>query len=106
MEEKQYDLFMEMVNNPEIGLADLKALGLTADNTQLLDEDTYLKSSKIQDKYKTPEGEFDEEAAKKAYGIVKSVYNLLSTDQYNQNLADVTFYDPNNIFKNESNGYN
>ena len=102
MEEKQYDLFMEMVNNPEIGLADLKALGLTADNTQLLDEDTYLKSSKIQDKYKTPEGEFDEEAAKKAYGIVKSVYNLLSTDQYDQNLADVTFYDPNNIFKNES----
>ena len=102
MEEKQYDLFMEMVNNPEIGLVDLKALGLTADNTQLLDEDTYLKSSKIQDKYKTPEGEFDEEAAKKAYGIVKSVYNLLSTDQYDQNLADVTFYDPNNIFKNES----
>ena len=45
MQEKEYDLFMNMLRNPEASFDTFMLGGLTTDNTQLLDKSEYKLSN-------------------------------------------------------------
>ena len=60
MQEKEYDLFMNMLRNPEASLDTFMLGGLNTDNTQLLDKSEYKSSNKIQEALKDQYGQFDE----------------------------------------------
>ena len=52
MQEKEYDLFMNMLRNDNASLETFVAGGLNVDNTQLLDKSEYRASDKVQEALK------------------------------------------------------
>ena len=59
MQEKEYDLFMNMLRNPDASFDTFVAGGLTTDNTQLLGRSEYESSEKVQEALKDQYGQFD-----------------------------------------------
>lgn len=99
---KTKDLFLNMVANPTMTLEDLVSVGLTSENTMLLDRASYASNEKVQDMFRDEEGNFDEQQFNLFYDIAEQSYNILATDEANINLMDVTAYDSDNIFVDPS----
>ena len=99
---KTKDLFLNMVANPSMTLEDLVSVGLTSENTMLLDRASYASNEKVQDMFRDEEGNFDEQQFNLFYDIAEQSYNILATDEANINLMDVTAYDSDNIFVDPS----
>lgn len=57
---KPNDWFIAQIDNPSFTPGNFRDVGLTADNTGLLDRNTYKNSKYVQDKFKDDEGKFDE----------------------------------------------
>ena len=87
--EKSYDLILNMAGNPGLSLGNLKTVGLTADNTALESEEKYLNSQKIQNMamFKDDMGNFSKTKFHDFYQTAKNVYNVMSSDQYTDDLA-------------------
>lgn len=99
---KTKDLFLNMVANPDMTLEDLASVGLTSENTMLLDRAQYASNEKVQDMFKDSEGNFDEQKFNTWYDLAEQSYNILANDEANLNLMDVTAYDSDNIFVDPS----
>ena len=99
---KTKDLFLNMVANPNMTLADLASVGITSENTMLLDRASYASNEKVQNLFKDAEGNFDEAKFNTWYDLAEQNYNILATDEANINLMDVTAYDVDNIFVDPS----
>ena len=99
---KTKDIFLNIAANPTMTLEDLVSVGLTSDNTVLLDRAQYAASEKVQDMFRDSEGNFDEQKFNEWYDIAEQSYNLLATDEANINLMNVTAYDADNIFVDPS----
>ena len=99
--EKSYDLILNMAGNPGLSLGNLKTVGLTADNTALESEEKYLNSQKIQNMamFKDDMGNFSKTKFHDFYQTAKNVYNVMSSDQYTDDLAKKSrVYHRDNIF--------
>lgn len=61
MASKQNDLMLNILANPHMNLGDFQSVGLSADNTSLEDENTYLNSKMITENplFQNASGEFD-----------------------------------------------
>lgn len=99
---KTKDLFLNIIANPTMTLEDLVSVGVTSENTMLLDRASYASNEKIQNAFKDNNGNFDEAAFNRMYDIAEQSYNILANDEANLNLMNVTAYDVDNIFVDPS----
>lgn len=97
---KENDIVLNMMANPEFGIQDFEAVGLTADNTGLRTEDEYLKSAKIteNDLFKDESGNFDKEKFHNFYVGAGYFYNKLAQDDYSKNVLEDAQYSQDNIW--------
>ena len=98
MQEKEYDLFMNMLRNPEASLDTFMLGGLNTDNTQLLDKSEYKSSNKIQEALKDQYGQFDEVKFDKLYNNAQMYYNILSQTDYDKIMKEQITYHRDDIF--------
>lgn len=98
MQEKEYDLFMNMLRNPEASFNTFVAGGLTTDNTQLLNRSEYESSYKVQEALKDQYGQFDKNQFDQLYNNAQMYYNLLSSADYNKSMKEQATYHRDNIF--------
>ena len=99
---KTKDLFLNIVANPNMTLEDLASVGLTSENTMLLDRAQYASNEKVQNMFRDGDGNFDENKFNEWYNIAEQSYNILANDEANLNLMNVTAYDSDNIFVDPS----
>lgn len=98
MQEKEYDLFMNMLRNPEASFDVFVAGGLTTDNTQLLDRQEYESSGKVQEALKDQYGQFDKNQFDQLYNNAQIYYNLLSSTDYDKIMQEQVTYHRDDIF--------
>ena len=70
MENKENDLLLTMINNPEFTFEEMQVAGLNIDNTSLNTREAYKERQDIQDKFRDKNGEFDDETYNKYYDRV------------------------------------
>ena len=90
---KDNDLFLNMLENPQLSIQNFMDVGLTASNTSLESEETYKNSKLIQgaDKY-NKNGKFDDVAFHKDYIEATKNYNILaSTDEHDYAMKQMHF---------------
>lgn len=80
----KWDLFFNILNNPDKNFEDLVNAGFTADNTELQTKDIYQNDAKIKDYYTNSSGVFDQARFDKDYEVMS---------QINQNLQNLKNYD-------------
>lgn len=80
---KKNDWIAANLNNPTYDNGDFKMLGLTSENTQLLDYDFYKKQDVIQnsDLFKDPNGNFSEQKFKDFYNKAASEFQYLDASE-------------------------
>lgn len=88
---KANDIFVATINNPEATTYDLTSLQLTPENTSLYTKEEYKSSKLVQDKFKTPEGEFDDIAFNHAFDKAASHYSEMTDDDYLKGLNTVMY---------------
>ena len=98
MQEKEYDLFMNMLRNPDASFDTFVAGGLTTDNTQLLDRSEYKSSEKVQEALKDQYGQFDKNQFDQLYNNAQMYYNLLSSANYDKAMQEQVTYHRDDIF--------
>lgn len=88
---KPNDMFVAVLQKPDINVFDLSKSEILPDNTQLLSLDTYKNSEKVQNLFKDESGNFDELAFKNVYNKAASLYQELDSDN---TLSKMIEYDP------------
>jgi hypothetical protein len=58
-QDNKWDLFFNILNNPDKNFEDLINAGFTADNTELQSKDVYQNDAEIKDFYTDSNGVFD-----------------------------------------------
>jgi hypothetical protein len=58
-QDNKWDLFLNIINNPNKNFEDLINAGFTADNSELLSKDIYQNDAEIKDYYTNSSGVFD-----------------------------------------------
>lgn len=96
--EKEYDLFANILKNPDFSYNDFIAAGLTADNTLLESKEHYKKSDKVKQAFSDITGKFDNDKFDKVYNIATTLYNSLADASYDKAIAEKTIYHRDNIF--------
>ena len=71
--EKEYDLFANILKNPDFSYNDFIAAGLTADNTLLESKEHYKKSDKVKQTYNDITGKYDNDKYDKGYNIATNL---------------------------------
>lgn len=98
MENKKYDLFVNILDNPDLSYNDFIIGGMDTNNTSLKSKEEYQKSQEVQDKFKTPEGAFDQKTFDRAYNIALLFYNQMATTSYMDASRNQARYFRDNIF--------
>lgn len=97
MENKENDLLLTMLKNPEFTFEEMQVAGLNIDNTSLNSREAYKERQDIQDYFKKGD-EFDEEKYNKYYDLASYGYNLMANTSYEQALEKTLKYDKDNIY--------
>ena len=106
---KENDLFLNMLYNPDMSLLDLKQVGLDSTNTGIDSMDSYRENKKVKELFTTPQGTFKEEEFTKAYNNAKAAYNVMSTLDTDEAIIKSSTWDkhniwaPKNLIRNEPN---
>lgn len=97
------DMILNMLANDSFTVSDFKAVGLTADNTNLESEERYLNSQMIQENqlFKDEKGDFSKDKFHQYYLYATDFYNKLADDTYIEDLSKNTFYSKDNLFAPE-----
>lgn len=97
------DMILNMLANDSFTVSDFKAVGLTADNTNLESEERYLNSQMIQENqlFKDNKGDFSKDKFHQYYLYATDFYNKLADDTYIEDLSKNTFYSKDNLFAPE-----
>ena len=98
---KENDYFLNILTNPEFTSRDFKQIGLTTENTDMQDIDTYKNLQFIQDNpmFQT-DGKFDETKFNNAYNYALMSYNNFTNAQTAQDIASSFKFFRNNIWAN------
>ena len=88
---KPNDMFVASINNPNATTNDLMSLKLDANNTSLFSKADYKATKLVQDKFKTPDGKFDDIAFNNAYAQASNHYAQMTNDDYVKSLSQVTY---------------
>ena len=92
---KAYDWFAASLYQPTLTPDDLVSLGVTADNSAMLDRDTYKNNADVRAQF-SQNGSFDEAAFNNFYDACLTSYNDKANDDFEQKVIDNFAYDPYN----------
>lgn len=98
MQEKEFDLFMNVLRNKDASFNTFVAGGLNVNNTQLLPSSEYEHSDKVQEALKDQYGQFDKNLFDKLYNVASTYYNLLSQSDYDKTMSKQISYHRDDIF--------
>ena len=98
--EKDNDMLLNMLANPDFGVSDFQSVGLKAENTQLLSEDEYKRSEKItkNENFLDKDGNFDDSKFHQFYIGAGYFYNKLAQDDYNKTILEQARFSKDNIW--------
>ena len=91
---KPNDWFVAQLENPAFTMDNFKDVGLTADNTGLLDKNTYKNSKFIQEMFKDENGKFNEVAFNQKYDSAAFTYQKFANDQFEDTIMEDVDWDP------------
>lgn len=98
----KWDLFLNVLNNPDKNFEDLINAGFTADNSELHSKEIYQNDAEIKEYYTNSKGIFDQARFDKDYEIISQVQqNLYNLKDYNKQI-DFFQYHRNNFLVDES----
>lgn len=92
---KTYDWFAASLYQPQLTPDDLVSLGVTAENSSMLDRETYKNNDDVKAQFTTG-GQFDEAAFNNFYDACLTSYNTKAQDDFEQKVIDNMAYDPYN----------
>ena len=95
---KEHDIFMTILDNPDASLENIIANGYTSDNTSLYSKDDYKTDDWVKQVFTKPDGTFNDEAYDNYYNLAMSYYNNLSSMTYNEAVKNQVKYHRDNIF--------
>lgn len=101
-DKKEFDFFLLSQNNKDVAVADYRQQGFSGENVQMLSPEEYKKSQKVQNMFKTKEGNFDEKAFEDAYK--KSIYEynrLVNPDEIYPEIF--SYYQPEAFLPSKNN---
>lgn len=81
-ENKQYDWFAALVQNPDLMISDFKRLGINPDNSDFKSKSEYENLPQVQSAFKDQNGNFDKSAFDKFYDNALLSYNNYATEEY------------------------
>lgn len=97
-EEKKNDLLLNVLVNPTFTMGDLATVGITADNSTMKDYDEYKSNDLVQQAFKTESGNFNEKEFKGFYDNVLSMYNVMATQEQEQDFSNFVLFHRDNFF--------
>ena len=86
---KPNDWFVAQLENPSFTMDNFRDVGLTADNTGLLDKNTYRNSKFVQEMFKDENGKFNEVAFNQKYDSAAFTYQKFANDQFEDTIMEV-----------------
>lgn len=89
---KSNDFLATLVKNPDLSIADLKAAGITSDNSSLLSKEDYKNMPAVVEAFKDDEGKFDEKKFNASYDIARIQYANLADEALTQNIMQNLSY--------------
>ena len=98
MERKEYDLFVNILSNPQSSFDNLITSGLSINNTSLQDKSVYENNDEIREQFKDQYGEFDKTRFDAFYNNAKIYYNYLSQADYNESIKRQATFHRSNMF--------
>ena len=97
MEQRDNDMFLEVMLNPGFTNTEFKSAGVNANNTSLASADVYKNNTKIREEF-TQNGTFNEAAFNATYDKAVSMYNRMSDNTWIEDAVNSAVYSRNNIF--------
>ena len=95
---KENDIFVSTLLNPEADVQDLLANNINVNNTGLLSKDDYKNSKFVKQQFTDQNGIFNNELFEQVYDIAKTRYNELDSIKTYDDLNNLIKYDPNDIY--------
>ena len=95
---KQNDILVSTLLNPNADISDLIANGINSINTGLLTPEEYKNTPFIKKKFSDQNGNFDVESFNKIYQIAADKYNKLSAIKVYNDLSDISKYSDGDIY--------
>lgn len=97
-ERKEYDLFVNILQNPQSSIDNLITSGLSANNTSLQDKSVYEHNDKIREQFKDQYGEFDQTRFDAFYNNTKVYYNYLAQADFNESMKKQATFHRSNMY--------
>ena len=97
MAEKTKDLFLDMLENPNLTLEDLASVGHSIETTRFLDKSAYENSQRVRDKFTDSNGNFKQDEFNQWYALAAKSYQELTDTESNLSLLNVTAFDESDI---------
>ncbi len=98
MENREHDLFLEMLDNPQASFDTMIINGLNAKNTSIQNKEKYKNDEWVRKQFSDQFGNFNEDSFNKAYDVATIYYNNLADTNYNDSVKNITSYHRSNIF--------
>ena len=98
MNNKENDLFLNMLYNPDMTLQDFQSVGLTADNTGIDNIESYKNNKKVRETFITETGQFNEKEFEQAYVNAKKIYNIFTNMNEDEEIIKNGNFHRDNIF--------
>ena len=98
MNNKENDLFLNMLYNPDMTLQDFQSVGLTADNTGIDNIESYKNNKKVRETFVTETGQFNEKEFEQAYTNAKKIYNIFTNMNEDEEIIKNGNFHRDNIF--------
>lgn len=100
-ENKQNDLFLTMIANPNNSVQDLFTVGLDLNNTSLRNKEDYKNLDIVQETFKDENG-FNEDQFNQTYNAAMHIYNDMAIKDYEKEFAETLKAGKYDIFANPS----
>ncbi len=95
--EKDKDLFLDMLENPNLTLEDMVSVGHSAESTRFLDKSAYENSQKVRAKFTDADGNFKQDEFNTWYNTAAQAYQQITDKDSNLSLLNVTSFDESDI---------
>lgn len=95
---KQNDWFAANLNQPDFGLDDMFASGITPDNTILRDRDYYKDIKQVKETFTDKSGNFNEDAFNAYYDGLSRSYNTFANEDFVGKMLNTMESSPYDIF--------
>ncbi len=95
--EKDKDLFLDMLENPNLTLEDLVSVGHSAESTRFLEKSQYENSQKVRAKFTDAQGNFKQAEFDTWYNTAAQAYQQITDKDTNLGLLNVTQFNESDI---------